>query len=210
MESCTKQSHDPIHIPQSNTINPQTHHHNSQTQTHIKFIALLLSSFLLSYLILQNSNSITHILPLLILLVLLLNHLARKPQVYLVDFSCYKPPSECRVPFTTFVEHASLFGSFSKESVEFMTKVLENSGQGQETYLPPALHCLPPRPYHKESIDEVHMVLFPVMEDLLRKTRLSSRDIDVVIVNCSGLCPAPSLASIVVNRQVIVDARDLT
>ncbi|GAB2265313.1 hypothetical protein Dimus_000377 [Dionaea muscipula] len=56
-------------------------------------------------------------------------------------------------------------------------------------------------PYHKESIDEVHMVLFPVMEDILRKTGLSPRDVHILIVNCSGLCPSPSLASIVINRQ---------
>lgn len=43
------------------------------------------------------------------------------------------------------------------------------------------------------------MALFPVLEDLLRKTNTRPDEIDVVIVNCSGFCPAPSLSAIVVN-----------
>ncbi|KAL2550285.1 3-ketoacyl-CoA synthase 6 [Forsythia ovata] len=44
------------------------------------------------------------------------------------------------------------------------------------------------------------MVLFPVFEDLLSKTKLSPSEIDILIVNCSGFCPSPSLSSIVVNK----------
>ena len=44
------------------------------------------------------------------------------------------------------------------------------------------------------------MVLFHVMEDLLSKTKLSPRDIDILIINCSGFCPSPSLSSIIINK----------
>ncbi|KAH0702580.1 hypothetical protein KY290_017896 [Solanum tuberosum] len=87
-----------------------------------------------------------------------------------------------------------------KQSITFMTKILNQSGQSDETYIPPALHYIPPKSDYQEVISEVHMVLFPVFEDLLAKTKLTPRDIDVLIVNCSGFCPAPSLSSIIVNK----------
>lgn len=81
-----------------------------------------------------------------------------------------------------------------------MAKVLASSGHSQETYLPPALHHIPPLFHHQESIEEVDMVFFPIMDDLLAKTNLSPQDIDILIVNCSGFCPSPSFASIVINK----------
>lgn len=89
---------------------------------------------------------------------------------------------------------------FDKESIDFMSKILTTSGQGEETYLPIALHHIPPKTRYEDSIEEVHSALFPVFEDLLSKTNLSPRDIDILIVNCSGFCPSPSLSSIIVNR----------
>lgn len=81
-----------------------------------------------------------------------------------------------------------------------MAKHLISSGQSEETYLPPALHFIPPKTHMQESMKEVHMVLFTIMDDLLAKTKLSPRDIDILIVNCSGFCPSPSLSSIVINK----------
>ncbi|XP_059306857.1 3-ketoacyl-CoA synthase 6-like [Lycium ferocissimum] len=123
---------------------------------------------------------------------------SRPSPVYLVDYSCLKPPNFCRVPHAAFIEHAQHF--LDKQSINFMTKILSQSGQSEETYLPPALQYIPPKIDYQEVISEVHMVLFPVFEDLLAKTNLSPHDIDVLIVNCSGFCPAPSLSSIIVNK----------
>ncbi|KAF3781547.1 3-ketoacyl-CoA synthase 4 [Nymphaea thermarum] len=125
--------------------------------------------------------------------------LTRPRPVYLVDFSCLKPPSHLRVPFSTFREHASLVGFLNQESIDFMMKVIRSSGQGEMTYLPSPLHFLPPRTNHSDCVDEACMVLFPVMDDLLAKTCTSPRAIDFLIVNCSGFCPSPSLTSILVN-----------
>ncbi|KAJ6339269.1 hypothetical protein OIU77_007266 [Salix suchowensis] len=81
-----------------------------------------------------------------------------------------------------------------------MAKILTSSGLGEETYLPPALHYIPPKPHQQESIKEAEMVLPPIMEDLLSKTKISPRDIDILIVNCSGFCPSPSLSAIITNK----------
>ncbi|KAF2315723.1 hypothetical protein GH714_040255 [Hevea brasiliensis] len=95
--------------------------------------------------------------------------------------------------------------SFDSESVAFMSKILTSSGQSEETYLPPALHDIPPKTNQNESIKEVQMVLFPIVEDLLSKTRVSPGDIDILIVNCSGFCPSPSLSSIIINKYSMRD-----
>ncbi|GAV61849.1 FAE1_CUT1_RppA domain-containing protein/ACP_syn_III_C domain-containing protein [Cephalotus follicularis] len=135
-----------------------------------------------------------------LLLYILKSFISKPPSVYLVDFSCFKPPSYCRTPFSTFLEHTSMLEAFDSESVAFMGKILSSSGQSEETYLPPALHYIPPKAHLEQSIKEVHMVLFPVMEDLLFKTKLSPCDIDFLIVNCSGFVPTPSLSSIIINK----------
>lgn len=92
---------------------------------------------------------------------------------------------------------------FDSKSLSFMEKVLTCSGQSEETYLPPSLHYIPPETHYQESIKEVHMVLFPIIDDLLAKTELSVSDIDILIVNCSGFCPSPSLSSIIINKYAM-------
>ncbi|XP_007038507.2 PREDICTED: 3-ketoacyl-CoA synthase 7 [Theobroma cacao] len=137
----------------------------------------------------------------LLLFLLGIGPFAFKPSsVYLVDFSCFKPPNCCKVPFSHFTEHASMIESFDSESVEFMAKILASSGLSEDTYLPPALHCIPPKTHQREYVKEAEMVLFPLMDDLLSKAKLSPRDIDILIINCSGFCPSPSLSSIIVNK----------
>ncbi|KAK7280041.1 hypothetical protein RJT34_25103 [Clitoria ternatea] len=155
-----------------------------------------------AFMLVQKWELMFHFLPpCFILLCFLMSHFfTSPPPIYLVDFSCLKPPSHCRAPFSKFIENASLFGVFDSESIDFMAKVLHSSGQSEETCLPPALHYIPPKTHQTESIKEVQMVLFPIMDDLLAKTNLSPLDVDILIINCSGFCPSPSLASIVINK----------
>ncbi|KAL9667883.1 hypothetical protein QQ045_002252 [Rhodiola kirilowii] len=85
-------------------------------------------------------------------------------------------------------------------NIDFMSKVLHSSGTSEETYLPPPLHYIPLKTSHDDSISEVQMLLFPIVEDLLSKTKTSPIKYDILIVNCSGFCPTPSLTSIIVNK----------
>ncbi|VVA17961.1 PREDICTED: 3-ketoacyl-CoA synthase [Prunus dulcis] len=104
-----------------------------------------------------------------------------KPRtVFLVDYACFKPPVTCRVPFSTFMEHSRLILSNNPKSVEFQMRILERSGLGEETCLPPAIHYIPPN---------------PTME-----TGLKPKDIDILIVNCSLFSPTPSLSAMVINK----------
>ncbi|XP_028768524.1 3-ketoacyl-CoA synthase 6-like [Neltuma alba] len=198
MEAISTQNQD-SHITE--TITLFSSHFLSNLSELLWLLILSLLAFTEAFLILQNFELRTHFLLLCIfLLCFALKHfLSKPPPVYLVDYSCLKPPASCRVPFSMFQENASAVG-FDKESVTFMAKILTSSGLSEETCLPPALHYIPPKSHHSESIREVEMVLFPVVDDLLAKTKVSPLDIDILISNCSGFCPVPSLSSIIINK----------
>lgn len=175
---------------------------------HLKFpmtfyheIATCIEAFLLF----KNYEPIFHFLFLcFVLLSFLLKHFFSKPYpIYLIDFSCLKPPNHCRVPFSIFLENTSLFECYDNESISFMENVLLSSGLSEETFLPPSLRYIPPKTEHSEFIKESHMVIFPIMEDLLTKTKISPFNIDILILNCSGFCPLPSLTSIIVNKYAM-------
>ncbi|AAG12727.1 fatty acid condensing enzyme CUT1, putative [Arabidopsis thaliana] len=124
-----------------------------------------------------------------------------KPRtVYLVDYSCYKPPVTCRVPFSSFMEHSRLILKDNPKSVEFQMRILERSGLGEETCLPPAIHYIPPTPTMESARNEAQMVIFTAMEDLFKNTGLKPKDIDILIVNCSLFSPTPSLSAMIINK----------
>lgn len=125
--------------------------------------------------------------------------MSRPRPVYLVDYACFKPPPTCRVPFSTFMEHARLIYS-NEKSVKFQMRILERSGLGEETCLPPANHYLPPKPTMEASRAEAELVIFSAIDDLVRKTGLKPKDIDILIVNCSLFSPTPSLSAMIINK----------
>ncbi|XP_050224255.1 3-ketoacyl-CoA synthase 6 [Mercurialis annua] len=124
-----------------------------------------------------------------------------KPRtVYLVDYACYKPPVTCRVPFSTFMEHSRLILKDNPKSVEFQMRILERSGLGEETCLPPAIHYIPPKPTMEAARGEAELVIFSAMDSLFKKTGLKPKDIDILIVNCSLFSPTPSLSAMIINK----------
>ncbi|WVZ82674.1 hypothetical protein U9M48_029913 [Paspalum notatum var. saurae] len=125
---------------------------------------------------------------------------AAAADIGLVDFSCLKPRRRLRVPVATLLEHLRLIGCFDGGSVEFMTKVVEASGMGNETYFPPSLRCIPPTATHADAVQEAHMLFFPTLDDLFARTGVAPAAVGALVVNCSGFCPAPSLAAIIAHR----------
>lgn len=124
-----------------------------------------------------------------------------KPRtIFLVDYACFKPPVTCRVPFSTFMEHSRLILPNNPKSVEFQMRILERSGLGEETCLPPAIHYIPPKPTMDAARGEAELVIFSAMDALFQKTELKPKDIDILIVNCSLFSPTPSLSAMVINK----------
>ncbi|RCV21165.1 hypothetical protein SETIT_4G116400v2 [Setaria italica] len=126
----------------------------------------------------------------------------RPRAVYLVDYACFRTASNCRVPFSTFLEHAKQVPVLNERSIRFMTKLLERSGLGEETCLPPAHHYIPPYKYCTldAARGEVDLVVFGALDDLFAKTGVSPGDIDILVVNCSLFCPTPSFVDMIINR----------
>ncbi|KVI01977.1 3-ketoacyl-CoA synthase 9-like [Cynara cardunculus var. scolymus] len=126
--------------------------------------------------------------------------MTRPRTVYLVDYSCYRPSDDLKVQFNKFMERSKIHGGFNESALEFQRKILERSGLGEETYLPAALHCIPPAPSMAAARQEAEDVMFGALENLFKSTNVNPKDIGILVVNCSLFNPTPSLSSMIVNK----------
>uniref|UniRef100_A0A7N0ZR77 3-ketoacyl-CoA synthase n=1 Tax=Kalanchoe fedtschenkoi TaxID=63787 RepID=A0A7N0ZR77_KALFE len=126
--------------------------------------------------------------------------MTRPTPVFLVDFSCYRPPASLQVKFHQFMEHSKLTGDFDDSSLEFQRKILERSGLGEETHVPEAMHHLPPRPSMAAAREEAEQVMFGALDNLFRNTGVKPKDVGILVVNCSLFNPTPSLSAMIVNK----------
>ncbi|CAI9786584.1 unnamed protein product [Fraxinus pennsylvanica] len=126
--------------------------------------------------------------------------MTRPRPVYLFDYSCYRAPENLKAPYTRFMEHSRLTGDFDESSLEFQRKILERSGLGDETYVPEAMHSLPPRPSMQAAREEAEQVMFGALDNLFANTNVKPKDIGILVVNCSLFNPTPSLSAMIVNK----------
>uniref|UniRef100_A0A0C9QN79 3-ketoacyl-CoA synthase n=1 Tax=Wollemia nobilis TaxID=56998 RepID=A0A0C9QN79_9CONI len=126
--------------------------------------------------------------------------MSRPRPLYLVDYSCYKPPETLKVNYERFMEHSKLSGNFDDSALEFQRKILERSGLGENTYVPSAMHYLPPRPSMAAAREEAEQVMYGALDNLFKKTGLKPKDIGILVVNCSLFNPTPSLSAMIVNK----------
>merc|ERR1712087_1090131 len=118
--------------------------------------------------------------------------------VYLVDFSVLHPPKDWRVNISQLNDLAvhRLNKKYKNKdkidaSIDFMlNKIQKNAGvTSTGTYLPPGITDFSQEATLENSRKEAEVVLFTLVEDLLRKTGLKPKDIDILIVNCSLFNP---------------------
>ncbi|KEH41035.1 putative oxidoreductase, Very-long-chain 3-oxoacyl-CoA synthase [Medicago truncatula] len=126
--------------------------------------------------------------------------MSRPRGIYLVDFACYKPQKDLQVTREIFVERSILTKAFTEETLSFQKKILERSGLGQKTYLPPAIMRVPPNPCMAEARKEAEEVMFGAIDEVLQKTGVKAKDIGILVVNCSLFNPTPSLSAMIVNH----------
>lgn len=131
--------------------------------------------------------------------------MSRPRPIYLVDYACYLPQESLKVKLNYFLERTKMSGFFDEKSVNFQQKILERSGLGDETYLPSAMHALPPCPNMKFAREEAEEVMFGCLDELFEKTKVKPKDIGVLVVNCSLFNPTPSLSAMIVkDRKSVV------
>ncbi|KAH0871638.1 hypothetical protein HID58_078660 [Brassica napus] len=83
--------------------------------------------------------------------------------------------------------------------MDFVTKILERSGLGQETYVPEGLHCLPVEQTMAGSRKETEEVIIGAVDNLFHNTGISPSDIGILVVNSSTFNPTPSAGVIAVD-----------
>ncbi|KAL2490457.1 3-ketoacyl-CoA synthase 7 [Abeliophyllum distichum] len=125
--------------------------------------------------------------------------LSKSNRVYLLDFTCFLAPDSDRLPISTFIEHTEFSGKYNTISLDFQRKVVERSGIGNETCLPPGIHFLPFVYSLNATMEEVKTV-FSLVKNLMTKHNINPRSIDILITNCSLTSPTPSLASLIINK----------
>ncbi|DBA99231.1 TPA: 3-ketoacyl-CoA synthase 11 [Trebouxia sp. C0006] len=121
-------------------------------------------------------------------------------QVYLLDFACYRPAEDLRVTWKRFMEGSRDCKFFTEESLDFQERISQRNGLGNNTFFPPSLHEEPPNCNMTTAREEAELVLFGVVQEVLDKTGLKARDIDILVVNCSLFNPTPSLSAMIVNH----------
>uniref|UniRef100_A0ACD5ZTV5 Uncharacterized protein n=1 Tax=Avena sativa TaxID=4498 RepID=A0ACD5ZTV5_AVESA len=124
----------------------------------------------------------------------------RPRAVYLVNYACFRPDSTWRAPMATYIEHKRLEPFFDEGTFHFVKRMLQRSGLGNETCVPPSLRYIPPLHGLSESRAEAQHIIFTVIDDLIMKTGINPNAIDILIVNCSLFNPTPSLADMIVRR----------
>ncbi|KAL5558038.1 hypothetical protein UlMin_034249 [Ulmus minor] len=126
--------------------------------------------------------------------------MTRPRPVYLVDYSCYRAPDHLKAPFHQFMDHSKRTGDFNDSALEFQRKILQRSGLGEETYVPEAMHAIPPTPSMAAAREEAEQVMFGALDNLFANTNVKPKDIGILVVNCSLFNPTPSLSAMIVNK----------
>jgi len=86
------------------------------------------------------------------------------------------------------------------ESADFMVRLYERSGIGEETSVPDSFRYMPPERGIAASREEAELVIFSAVDKALARTALNPDDIDALVVACSFTTLTPAFADAVVNR----------
>lgn len=130
----------------------------------------------------------------------ILRYWMNRDRVYLVDFECFKNKKENWVSYEVFERRSKQKRCFSEDAMDFQLRMLKKSGLSPEAMFPNGLQRDPPEPTMAWAREEAEQVLFSVVDDLLQKTGLRPRDIDILVVNCSLFNPTPSLSAMIINK----------
>ncbi|GAU36082.1 hypothetical protein TSUD_320490 [Trifolium subterraneum] len=87
-----------------------------------------------------------------------------------------------------------------QEAVDFHSKINAKSGFSDETSIPPSLAQIPKVKAITYALEEAELIMYSAVDDLLQKTKINPKTIDILITNSSIFCPTPSLSSMVVNK----------
>jgi predicted naringenin-chalcone synthase len=131
--------------------------------------------------------------------------LTRDKPVYLMAFSTFKAPESWKASHDQIIEMMRRQECFTEDSIDFMKRLIVRSGTGQQTAWPPGIiQCLQDGKKTDRSIDasrlEAETVIFDIVEKAMKKAKVTPKDIDVLVINCSLFSPTPSLCATVITH----------
>ena len=112
----------------------------------------------------------------------------RKAPIYLIDFTCYCPPSSYRLPLAMFEEN-QLYDNMDPDAVAFQCKIMAKSGFSEQTSISPSLAQIPKIKALSFALDEAETIMCSVIKDLFEKHNINPKAIDILITNSSVFCP---------------------
>ncbi|XP_075097060.1 3-ketoacyl-CoA synthase 17-like [Nicotiana tabacum] len=124
----------------------------------------------------------------------------RPHRVFLLNYSCYKPPPHRRCSYQIGESFLLKNVDLVQESIDFMRNIYLKSGLGDETYGPPFIFEEDKMPTLNSANQEAQEGIFSSIDDLLAKTLIDPQSIDIVIVTCGSFSPSPSLSSLILNH----------
>ncbi|OVA08121.1 FAE1/Type III polyketide synthase-like protein [Macleaya cordata] len=124
----------------------------------------------------------------------------RPPQVFLLDYSCFKPDFDRKCSFEACEYFLRRSARFTTVSENFMRGIYKKSGLGDETYAPPFIFQSNQEATLKCAVQEAEEGMFSAVDSVLSKTKLDPQQIDVVIVTSGTFSSVPSLSSILAHR----------
>ncbi|MCO5579210.1 hypothetical protein L7F22_033064 [Adiantum nelumboides] len=124
----------------------------------------------------------------------------RKPQVYIVDYSCAKCPDDTKTSLETLFYFMKSLGSISDKDILFQSKVFLKSGIGEEAYVPRANLAKGRHLSMEDSYNQAQILVVGAVDMVLKKTGISPQQIDILVINCGLFNPTPSLSALLVNH----------
>ncbi|KAI3465428.1 hypothetical protein Pfo_022091 [Paulownia fortunei] len=173
----------------------------------ISFLALLFFTFLLSstplaatFRLLSANLRLSLSCAAFAFLPIFYHFFTRPHPVFLLNYSCYKPPPHRKCSFQVGESFVHRNVHFPPEAIDFMRNIYLKSGLGNETYAPPFIFEKEGVPMLKSAILEAEEGIFSAIDAVLSKTLIDPLSIDIVIVTCGSFSHSPSLCSLIVNH----------
>ncbi|KAF4689430.1 inositol polyphosphate kinase kcs1 [Perkinsus olseni] len=125
--------------------------------------------------------------------------------VYCIDHCEFNPPDSWRISREQIIRIFSTDKNFTAESLNFMRRLLVNSGTSDHTAFPPNMikSLEDGKRWSSTLADsrfEGETTMSGALQGLMDKTGLTAKDIDILIVNCSMVSPTPSLCAMLVHK----------
>jgi 3-ketoacyl-CoA synthase len=125
---------------------------------------------------------------------------------YLIDYVCFKPSPDRKISTLTSGEVINRNKYLGLPEYKFLLKMIIRSGIGEETYSPRnILEGREESPTIDDAMLEMDEFFKASVANILAKTNISPRDVDVLVVSVSGFGPSPSLAARIVHQQKMRD-----